>query len=106
MFCTACGLHMSEDAAFCTRCGKETGAPAAPRAARPQHRLSRAMLDKKIAGVCAGFARYFEVDVTLMRILWIILALFTGVGFIAYIVAWICMPRDYTPMVTPVPQHT
>jgi phage shock protein C len=96
---------MSEDAAFCSRCGKATGAPAAPRICRPQ-RLSRPMLDKKIAGVCAGFARYFEVDVTLLRILWIILALFTGVGFIAYIVAWICMPRDYTPMVAVVPQHT
>jgi len=64
------------------------------------------MLDKKVAGVCAGFARYFEVDVTLMRILWIILALFTGVGFIAYIVAWICMPRDYAPIGMPVPQQT
>jgi len=65
------------------------------------------MLDKKIAGVCAGFARYFEVDVTLMRILWIILALFAGVGFIAYIVAWICMPRDYTPVASiVVAQHT
>jgi len=41
------------------------------------------MYDKKIAGVCAGFARYFEVDVTLMRVLWLIVALVTGVGFIA-----------------------
>jgi phage shock protein C len=98
---------MSEDAAFCSRCGKATGAPAAPRVASPQYRLSRPMLDKKIAGVCAGFARYFGVDVTLLRILWIILALFTGVGFIAYIVAWICMPRDYTPVgQVVVPQQT
>ena len=50
------------------------------------------MYDKKIAGVCAGFARYFGVDVTLMRILWIIVALGTGIGFVAYIVAWIVMP--------------
>jgi phage shock protein C len=106
MFCTACGLQMSEDAAFCSRCGKATGAPAVPRVTAPQQRLSRPMLDKKIAGVCAGFARYFGVDVTLMRILWVILALFTGIGFIAYIVAWICMPRDYTPVAAAVPQHT
>ncbi len=46
------------------------------------------MYDKKIAGVCAGFARYFGVDVTLMRILWIIMALGSGgIGFVAYIVA-------------------
>jgi phage shock protein C len=106
MFCTTCGLHMTEDAAFCSRCGKATGAPATPRLASTPHRLSRPMMDKKIAGVCAGFARYFQVDVTLMRILWIILALFTGVGFIAYVVAWICMPKDYAPLGTPVPQQT
>jgi len=64
------------------------------------------MYDKKIAGVCAGFARYFEVDVTLMRVLWLIVALFTGVGFIAYIVAWIAMPKDYTPIATTVPLQT
>jgi phage shock protein C len=97
---------MADDAAFCSRCGKATGAPATPRAASTPHCLSRPMMDKKIAGVCAGFARYFEVDVTLMRILWIILALFTGIGFIAYLVAWICMPKDYTPIAIPVPQQT
>ena len=55
------------------------------------------MLDKankKVAGVCAGFARYFEVDETLMRVLWLALAIGTGVGFIAYVVAWIVMPSD------------
>jgi len=55
------------------------------------------MLDKrnkKIAGVCAGFARYCEVDVTLVRVLWLAIALSTGIGFIAYPVAWIIMPSD------------
>jgi phage shock protein C len=106
MFCTKCGLEMGEDAAFCSRCGKATGAPATPRVTPPQRRLSRPMYDKKIAGVCAGFARYFEVDVTLMRILWIIVALSTGIGFIAYIVAWIAMPKDYAPAPTVVAQQT
>ena len=64
------------------------------------------MNDKKIAGVCAGFARYFEVDVTLMRILWIIVAFSTGIGFIGYIVAWIAMPKDYSPAPTAVVQQT
>ena len=64
------------------------------------------MHEKKIAGVCAGFARYFGVDVTLMRILWIIVALCTGIGFIAYIVAWIVMPRDDSPVTVCVPQQT
>ena len=64
------------------------------------------MYDKKIAGVCAGFARYFEVDVTLMRVLWLIVAFFTGIGFIAYIIAWILMPRDESPVTVCVPQQT
>src|SRR5215472_1031190 len=105
MFCTRCGLQMGEDAAFCSRCGQPTGVAPCPRVSPPR-RLSRPMYEKKIAGVCAGFARYFGVDVTLMRILWIIVALFTGVGFIGYIVAWIAMPKDYAPAPGAVPQHT
>jgi phage shock protein PspC (stress-responsive transcriptional regulator) len=55
------------------------------------------MLDKrnkKIAGVCAGFARYLDMDVTLVRVVWLALALGTGLGFIAYLVAWLLMPSD------------
>jgi phage shock protein PspC (stress-responsive transcriptional regulator) len=55
------------------------------------------MQQKKVAGVCAGFADYFEVDVTLMRILWLVGTLFTGIPLIAYIIAWIAMPKDYGP---------
>jgi phage shock protein C len=56
------------------------------------------MLDKrnkKIGGVCAGFARYMEVDVILVRTLWLVIAVTTGVGFIAYFAAWLIMPSDY-----------
>jgi phage shock protein PspC (stress-responsive transcriptional regulator) len=56
------------------------------------------MLDKrnkKIAGVCAGFARYFEVDTTLVRVVWLVAALCTGLGFLAYPIAWILMPSDH-----------
>jgi phage shock protein C len=95
---------MADDAAFCSRCGQPTGVPPVARVT-PQRRLSRPMNEKKIAGVCAGFARYFEVDVTLMRLLWIIVALFTGIGFIAYIVAWILMPRDDSPVTVCVTQQ-
>jgi phage shock protein PspC (stress-responsive transcriptional regulator) len=56
------------------------------------------MLDKrnkKIAGVCAGIARHFEEDVTLVRVIFLALGLTTGIGFIAYLVAWILMPSDH-----------
>jgi len=53
------------------------------------------MDEKSIAGVCAGFARYLGMDLTLMRILWLCVAIFTGFGFIAYLVCWIVMPKEY-----------
>jgi len=53
------------------------------------------MNERKIAGVCAGFAQYLGVDVTVVRIVWLVVALIFGTGFIAYLVAWIAMPKDY-----------
>ncbi len=54
------------------------------------------MREKTIGGVCAGFARYLDVDVTLMRIIWLCVAVFTGIGFIAYVICWIVMPEDWS----------
>ncbi len=68
------------------------------------------MEHKKIAGVCAGFADYLEVDVVLVRVLWLVLAFGTGLGFIAYIVAWIVMPKQARvnplPAAQYVPEHS
>jgi phage shock protein PspC (stress-responsive transcriptional regulator) len=51
--------------------------------------------EKRIAGVCSGLARYFEVDVTLVRLLVVAGTLCSGgLGLLAYIAAWIIMPRD------------
>ncbi|HEX5432400.1 MAG TPA: PspC domain-containing protein [Bryobacteraceae bacterium] len=60
--------------------------------------MSRPREDAKIAGVCAGFARYFDLDVTLVRIVWIVLIFYPpGVGLLAYILCWIVMPKDPLP---------
>lgn len=61
------------------------------------------MQDAKIAGVCAGFARYMKVDVTLIRILWIVMMVWPVplFGLVAYIVAWIVMPKDPVTAVQP-----
>jgi phage shock protein C len=65
-------------------------------------KLSRPREGKKIAGVCAGVARYLEIDVTLVRILWILVTIFPPVpGLVAYIVCWIAMPQDPKPVSSP-----
>ena len=50
--------------------------------------------DRKIAGVCAGFAEYFDLDVTLVRLVWLIVAVMTGVGLLSYPIAWVVMPEE------------
>ena len=68
-------------------------------------RLVRIREGKKIAGVCTGFARYMGVDVTLVRVVWLVIALTAGVGFIAYLVAWIAMPLVDTPLYSRADSH-
>jgi len=107
MYCTQCGFKLEESDRFCAQCGKPTWAEGE----RPQaayyapRRLKRLMYDKKVAGVCSGIAKYLDVDVSLVRVLVLCFALVTGVGFIAYILAWIVMPKDYGyPVVGQAPQ--
>lgn len=46
-----------------------------------------------IAGVCGGVANYFDVDPTLVRILWVLFVLLGGSGILVYVIMWILMPR-------------
>ena len=104
MFCTQCGTHLAEDARFCTFCGKPTlvsyqpdvsGAPGMPYIMEPARRLHRILAKKKIAGVSAGYAEYFGMDITLMRLIWIgLLIMPPYVGLIAYIVSWVVLPKE------------
>lgn len=55
-------------------------------------RLYKIEEGKKLCGVCGGIAEYFDVDPTLIRLLWIILVLCVGTGILAYIVAALIMP--------------
>ena len=91
MYCTQCGIELRADDRFCSRCGKRTDAGRMETGARP---LMLDKRNKKIGGVCAGFARYMEVDVILVRVLWLAIAVTTGVGFLAYLAAWLIMPSD------------
>ncbi len=48
-----------------------------------------------LAGVCAGVAGYFGIDVTLVRVIWAVLSVVTGgTGVLAYLAAWIIIPDE------------
>ena len=56
-------------------------------------RLQRNTQNKVIAGVCSGLADYFGIDVTLMRVLFVVLLLAGCFGFLIYFILWIVMPK-------------
>lgn len=49
---------------------------------------------RKIAGVCQAFANFFGLDVSLIRIVWLLLVLFAGTGLLAYLICWIVIPEE------------
>lgn len=56
-------------------------------------KLYRDLKSKKIAGVCSGLAGYFDIDVTLVRVIWVLLTLLGGAGVLSYLVAIIIIPK-------------
>ena len=100
MTCGTCQRDIADNSNFCYYCGaRQHPAPvASPQASR---RLMRSVVDCKIAGVCGGIAEYFEVDSTLVRLIWVLLVLMpvpVVPAFIGYFVAWLVMPRAPWPM--------
>jgi len=57
-------------------------------------KLYRSSKDCMIGGVCGGIAEYFDIDPTLVRLLAVLVVLLGGAGFIAYIIAWIIIPKN------------
>ena len=95
MYCNYCGKVIQDDANVCAYCGIRVGAVTA------RKRLVRTRANRKIAGVCAGFAEYFDLDVTLVRLVWLFVVLVGGTGLLAYVIAWIVMPEE--PLRLPAP---
>ena len=99
MTCVKCQREIEAESSYCRFCG----APVRPTEA--SRRFVRIPDEGKIAGVCAGLAAYFDTDVTIVRLAWVILSIIPGVfigGLVAYIAAWIlapvASPQDHRPL--------
>lgn len=62
--------------------------------ARPRGRMYRPLADRCIGGVCAGVARYFNIDTLLVRLLTFFLVFFAGMSLWVYIILWIVLPSE------------
>jgi phage shock protein C len=89
MYCNYCGKVIQEDANLCAYCGTRVGGMIARR------RLVRPRVGRKIAGVCIGVSEYFDLDVSLVRVVWAIVALLGApIGIVGYIIGWVVMPNE------------
>jgi phage shock protein C len=102
MICFNCQKEILDGSRYCYHCGAAQK-PIAPPPPKPSKPLRRSRRHKVIGGVCAGFADYFELDISLVRVIWLLVALLGGGGLIAYLICWIVIPLEVAEAHTPVP---
>ena len=57
-------------------------------------KLYRSRTNRRLAGVCGGLAEYFNLEATLIRVLFVVLAVLGGSGLILYVAMWIIVPKE------------
>ena len=60
-----------------------------------QKKLLRSIHNRMVCGVCGGIGNYFNVDPTLIRLVWVLASFFGGSGLLVYIIAAIIIPEEY-----------
>jgi phage shock protein PspC (stress-responsive transcriptional regulator) len=89
MRCRNCSQDSEDGSPYCRFCGSRLDDTTRP--------LNRIPARGKIAGVCAGLAAYIRLDVTIVRLGWIVLSIVPGAligGLLVYAVAWAVMPES------------
>lgn len=95
VYCSGCGRALGDDASFCSGCGKPVGGVMRP--ARPA--LIRPRAGRKVAGVCQGLANHLGWDVTVLRVITVILSIVTfPLGIITYLIFWLVVPEEPLPI--------
>jgi phage shock protein C len=98
MTCYNCQKDILEGSRYCYYCGaaqKPVNQPPPP-PPRPAQPLRRSRRSKMIAGVCGGLAEHFALDISLVRIVWAVVTVLSGIfgGLVAYIICWIIIPEE------------
>src|SRR5271156_4067508 len=84
-YCAGCGASLPAGARFCSACGKAVSLG----------RLTRPLGGRKLAGVCQGLAMRYGWDVTLIRVITVLLAVAVfPLGVIAYLLLWVLVPQE------------
>ena len=75
---------------------QDTEAPERPASNRSklQKKLTRPRSGRMMAGVCAGIGQQFDMDPTLVRVIWVVATCFAGAGLLAYLVCWVVIPEE------------
>ena len=60
----------------------------------PQKKVTRPQEGRMIAGVCAGLARYFDVDATIVRVGLVLFSCLGGAGVLSYLICWLVIPEE------------
>ena len=57
-------------------------------------KIMRSREGRKIAGVCQALANFFGLDVSIIRIVWLLAVLLAGTGLLAYLICWLVIPEE------------
>ena len=102
LYCTKCGAANEEFAEFCVSCGDDLTKERAKKADKKdesaqtsEKKLLRSRTNKMITGLAAGLAKYFDMEVDLMRILWVIAFFISGSTIaIVYLIMAAVIPQE------------
>ncbi|MCS7182582.1 MAG: PspC domain-containing protein [Thermoanaerobaculum sp.] len=85
--CVSCGRELAEGSLYCNTCGAAQNLP--------YRKLYRSTAQRQLLGVCGGFAEYWELDPTVIRVLYVVLTFFSGIlpGVVLYLILALIMPK-------------